>query len=176
MTNFQQYYDLLEIDNNASNEDIKKAYRKMAIKHHPDKNPENKEEAEHKFKKVSEAYEVLTNKEKYINNNPFQFQQNHANFNPHDLFSQLFSDINIGGFPNNMHNIRINGNNFASSVSVNIPMRTNVVTRSSSTTIQGNKKIEKIQETNNGTIKEQIIITDLTNGNQQIINNVKNIN
>jgi len=173
MTNFQQYYDLLEIDNNASNEDIKKAYRKMAIKHHPDKNPENKEEAEKKFKKVSEAYEVLTNKEKYINNNPFQFQQNHANFNPHDLFSQLFSDINIGGFPNN---IRINGNNFASSVSVNIPMRTNVVTRSSSTTIQGNKKIEKIQETNNGNIKEQIIITDLTNGNQQIINNVKNIN
>ena len=64
MTNFQQYYDLLEIDNNASNEDIKKAYRKMAIKHHPDKNPDNKEEAEQKFKKVSEAYEVLTNKEK----------------------------------------------------------------------------------------------------------------
>ena len=61
-------------------------------------------------------------------------------------------------------------------MSVNIPMRTNYVTRSSSTTVQGNKKIEKIQETNNGTIKEQIIITDLTNGNQQIINNVKNIN
>lgn len=174
MTNFQQYYDLLEIDNNASNEDIKKAYRKMAIKHHPDKNPDNKEEAEQKFKKVSEAYEILCNKEKYTNNNPFQ--HNHANFNPHDLFSQLFSDINIGAFPNNMHNIRINGNNFASSMSVNIPIRTNFVTRSSSTTIQGNKKIEKIQETNNGTIKEQIIITDLTNGNQQIINNVKNIN
>jgi len=176
MTNFQQYYDLLEIDNNASNEDIKKAYRKMAIKHHPDKNPDNKEEAEQKFKKVSEAYEVLTNKEKYTTNNPFQFQHNHANFNPHDLFSQLFSDINIGAFPNNMHNIRINGNNFASSMSINIPMTTNCVTRSSSTTIQGNKKIEKIQETNNGIVKEQIIITDLTNGNQQIINNVKNIN
>ena len=61
-------------------------------------------------------------------------------------------------------------------MSINIPMTTNCVTRSSSTTIQGNKKIEKIQETNNGIVKEQIIITDLTNGNQQIINNVKNIN
>lgn len=172
MTNFQEYYNLLEIDNNASNEDIKKAYRKMAIKYHPDKNPDNKEEAEQKFKEVSKAYEVLTNKEKYINNS---FQHHHANFNPHELFSQLFSDINIGGF-SNMHNIRINGNNFASSMSINIPMTTNCVTRSSSSTIQGNKKIEKIQETSNGIVKEQIIITDLNNGNQQIINNVKNLN
>jgi len=54
------YYKILGVDKKASAEDIKKAYRKLALKYHPDKNPGNKE-AEEKFKKMSEAYAVLSN-------------------------------------------------------------------------------------------------------------------
>ncbi|XP_064185512.1 dnaJ homolog subfamily B member 6-like isoform X4 [Anguilla rostrata] len=54
------YYHVLGVPRNASSEDIKKAYRKLALQYHPDKNPDSKEEAERKFKEIAEAYEVLS--------------------------------------------------------------------------------------------------------------------
>lgn len=60
----KDYYDILGVNKNASFDEIKKAYRKLAIKYHPDKNINNKKKAEEKFKEAAEAYEVLGDKEK----------------------------------------------------------------------------------------------------------------
>ncbi len=60
----RDYYEILGISRNASSEDIKKAYRRLAVKYHPDKNRDNSKEAEEKFKEVSEAYKILSDTEK----------------------------------------------------------------------------------------------------------------
>jgi curved DNA-binding protein len=60
---YVDYYKILGIDKNASTEDVKKAYRKLARKYHPDVNPNNKE-AHKKFQEINEANEVLTDPEK----------------------------------------------------------------------------------------------------------------
>jgi len=90
-------YKILEIDKNASESDIKKAYRTMAKKYHPDKNPDNKE-AEQKFKDVAEAYEVLSDPNKKARYDSMGYDaynggptQNHAN--PHDMFANFFNSM-----------------------------------------------------------------------------------
>lgn len=100
----RDYYEILGIAKSASDDEIKKAYRKLAIKYHPDKNPDDKK-AEEKFKEAAEAYEVLSNAEKRQRYN----QYGHAGvggaasgaygggMNMDDIFSQ-FGDIFGGGF------------------------------------------------------------------------------
>ncbi|XP_027065217.1 uncharacterized protein [Coffea arabica] len=58
------YYKILQVDRNAKEDDLKRAYRKLAMKWHPDKNPNNKKDAEAKFKQISEAYDVLSDPQK----------------------------------------------------------------------------------------------------------------
>ncbi len=103
----RDYYDILGVSKSTPAEDIKKAYRKLAIKYHPDKNPGDKA-AEDKFKEAAEAYEVLSNPEKKQRYDQF----GHAgaaggyggggygggNMNMEDIFSQ-FGDIFGGGSP-----------------------------------------------------------------------------
>lgn len=97
----RDYYEVLGVSKSASPEEIKKAYRKLAIQYHPDKNPGNPE-AEEKFKEAAEAYEVLSNPEKKQRYDQFGHQGLGGNggfsgggMNMEDIFSQ-FGDI-FGG-------------------------------------------------------------------------------
>ena len=98
----RDFYEILNVSKNSSKDEIKKAYRKIAMKYHPDRNPDNKQ-AEEKFKEAAEAYEVLSNTEKKQRYDQF----GHAGMggaaggfgggmNMDDIFSQ-FGDIFGGG-------------------------------------------------------------------------------
>ena len=68
------YYDVLELDKSSTDDEIKKSYRKLAMKWHPDKNPENVEEASTKFQLIGEAYDVLCDPEKRSIYDQFGFE------------------------------------------------------------------------------------------------------
>ncbi len=104
----RDYYEILQINRNASQDEIKKAYRKMALKYHPDKNPDNKQ-AEEKFKEAAEAYEVLSDPQKRAKYDQFghsAFSGSANGFHAggmtvEDIFSSfgdIFGDFGFGGF------------------------------------------------------------------------------
>jgi len=106
----RDYYTVLGVERNASEEDLKKAYRRLAMKYHPDRNPDNKE-AEASFKEIKEAYEILSNAQKRAAYDQF----GHAGVDPSaaagggaggfhagaggfaDIFGDVFGDIFGGG-------------------------------------------------------------------------------
>jgi DnaJ-class molecular chaperone len=89
-------YDVLEVSPNANEQDIKKSYRKLALKYHPDRNPDNKTESENKFKEISAAYDILSDKEKRNNYDKFGLEavknMGGPNINPFDIFSSMFGN------------------------------------------------------------------------------------
>ena len=100
----RDYYEVLGVGRDASANDIKKAYRKLAIKYHPDKNPGDKE-AEEKFKEAAEAYSVLSDADKKARYDQFGHEGlsgaagggfNGAGMDMNDIFS-MFGDIFGGG-------------------------------------------------------------------------------
>lgn len=101
----RDYYDILGVKRGASAEEIKKAYRKTALKYHPDKNPGNKE-AEEKFKEAAEAYSILSDEEKRSNYDNYGHSGvnsgsggGRGSWNANDIFSQFFSGFSgFSGF------------------------------------------------------------------------------
>ena len=91
-TKKRDYYEVLGVNRDASEEDIKKAYRKLAMKHHPDRNPDSKD-AEEKFKEAKEAYEVLSEPEKRRAYDAY----GHAGVNP-QMGGRRPGDAGFGGF------------------------------------------------------------------------------
>ena len=140
------HYKILEVDKNANEETIRKSYKRLALKYHPDRNKDNQEEATQKFKKISEAYDILGNKEKRENYDMFgsndavgvPFSAQNAN----DIFSQFF------------------GNN-----GINLNMSMNATTESvqTSTVINGNKKITTKIINRNGQITKEVTEETINN-------------
>ena len=81
----RDYYHILGVNKNASGEEIKRAYRKLAMKYHPDKNP-NRKEAEERFKEINEAYAVLSDKEKRKQYDTFGAEGFRQRFTQEDIF------------------------------------------------------------------------------------------
>lgn len=100
-----EYYDILGLTSTCSKEDIKRNYKKLALKWHPDRNRDNKDIAEAKFKKISEAYEVLSDDEKRQKYDRFgSVDGPDISFtNANDIFEQMFGQS--GGFPFNIANL-----------------------------------------------------------------------
>ena len=139
MSSKRDYYEVLGVSKDATEKDIKKAYRKLAFKWHPDKNPNNKKEAEEKFKEVNEAYSVLSDpdKRRQYDMGGFDFEGFGFGdgFDPMEVFKSFFSK----------HTTQIiNGKK---------------VTKTETTTIdsKGNKKTVVREETGDGKVTEYLL-------------------
>ena len=94
MSQKRDYYEVLGVSRSAGEQELKSAYRKLALQHHPDRNPANKHEAEERFKELSEAYSVLADADKRAAYDRF----GHAGVSgagayPPDFNSTIFSDF-----------------------------------------------------------------------------------
>ncbi|GBF79447.1 DnaJ C-terminal domain-containing protein [Aphanothece sacrum] len=96
-TDFKDYYALLGVSKSATVEEIKKAFRKLAVKHHPDRNPGDKA-AEERFKEISEAYEVLSDKEKRQKYDQFGQYWKQAGAGATGGWPQGNGGVNVGDF------------------------------------------------------------------------------
>lgn len=96
------YYRELGLEKGASEDEIKKAYRKLALKYHPDRNPTDRKKAEEKFKKISEAYAVLSDPKKRKQYDSFGSESFSRQYSQEDIFrgfdiNEILRDLGFGG-------------------------------------------------------------------------------
>ena len=147
--NHQKAFRILGIGNKSKEEDIKRAYKKLAVKWHPDKNQDKKEEAEAEFKQISEAYQFL------MNNDIRQPQFMSAP----DLYNHFFGTTNVGR--------GMNKSNVSVSFSSNMGgMRVQSYSKSTQTIIKDGKVFTRETETKNG----QTTVREYEHGTNERIN------
>ena len=126
----RDYYEVLELKKGASPEEIKKSYRKLAMKYHPDQNPNNKE-AEKKFKELSEAYEILKDPQKraaydQLGHRAFEggrggyHQQSGFNGGAHDLFGDFFNEFMGGQRGRQTRSTEVRGSDLKYNISISL--------------------------------------------------------
>tara|TARA_B100001094_G_scaffold100531_3_gene96662 strand:- start:627 stop:1109 length:483 start_codon:yes stop_codon:yes gene_type:complete len=158
------YYKVLGVSRNATGNDIKKAYRKLAIKYHPDKNPDPNESEN--FKRITEAYEVLSDIEKREKYDTFgSVSRGDINVDPMDIFRSVFRDFEntqstlFGGSVNRMRmHIPHNGDSSFS--------------QSTMTIIRDGKKVTKTVTIKNGveSVEEKVEELPFTRNKSRFIN------
>lgn len=126
----KNYYEILEVSRNSSQEEIKKSYKKLALKYHPDKNKDN-EETTNKFKEIAEAYDTLGDEQKRKTYNLYGSSENNFAEDPFSMFNDIFSS-HMSNFMNmnyeqdiNLNDILGNLSSFSNS-NINIPMMPNI--------------------------------------------------
>ena len=134
------YYEILEIDKNASKDEIKNSYKKLALKYHPDRNTEDTSE---KFKEISDAYQNIINKK--VNIRQVNPQDIFTHFMMQQMQTRLYQQMNIVREASNFSNILPSQMEFTSS----------------SVQIINGKRIEKITEKKGGVTRTRTIITDI---------------
>lgn len=138
-------YKILGLDITSNDDMVKKKYKKLALKYHPDKN--TSDDASEKFAKISQAYENIINKKPNINNINRENVFN-VNINSNELFNQLFKNMNISEM-SEMSNVFVSP----------LPAKTSFT----STTVQivNGKKIQTVREKKNGVTRTKTIISDI---------------
>lgn len=157
-----KYYEILGLTNNASEDDIKKAYKKLALQYHPDRNKDDPEKAAEKFKEISNAYQILMNKDKQMQGINMG---GHGFVDANELFAQFFN-MNNGMSRNAGNNVNFFNINPGLNSSFEINLGGNMGMGSISqqtvqTRIINGQRIDTITEIKNGIINKKTIVRQL---------------
>lgn len=154
----KNYYSVLGLEKGASEEEIKKTYRKLAMQYHPDKNPNDKN-AETKFKEITEAYEILTGKAE-DQSNPFGNGGGFGNFNDINDFIHNFVNNNIN-FEFNQQEIKLNK---GEDLRINLKIKLEDIYNGLNKKIKLNKKVRCTDCNGTGSLDKKVHSCDTCNG------------